>query len=169
MAKVHNYVFYGTDTFRSAYQNWKNGAPAAFGSSVKALAHRIVQGFEKEFDCYQNMFDTAQPGEFLSMVGDCYDYGTRTLFGSYVAPTALYTIPASLAIRDPKHNELLKIYPMDLSTIRGGRGLLAHLQGTTSGIEPRDDAWGYGQGKTFRTKTVLQKTYDVTFHKVIMP
>jgi nicotinamide phosphoribosyltransferase len=74
LAKVHNYVFFGTDTFRAAYQNWKNGAPAAFGSSVKALAHRIVQGFEKEADCYQNMYDTAGNNEFLSMVGDCYDY-----------------------------------------------------------------------------------------------
>lgn len=74
VAKVHNYVWFGSDTFRAAYQNWKNGAPPAFGSSVKALAHRIVQGFEKEFDCYQTMFDTAGNNEFLSMVGDCYDY-----------------------------------------------------------------------------------------------
>lgn len=74
VAKVHNYVWFGTDTFRAAYQNWKNGANPAMGSSVKALAHRIVQGFENEFDCYQNMYDTADHGEFLSMVGDCYDY-----------------------------------------------------------------------------------------------
>lgn len=74
VAKVHNYVFFGTDTFRGAYQNWKNGAPAAYGSSVKALAHRIVQGYEKEFDCYQAMYDTANNNELLSMVGDCYDY-----------------------------------------------------------------------------------------------
>jgi len=74
VAKMHNLVFYGTDTFRAAYQNWKNGAPGAQGSSVKALAHRIVQGFENEFDCYENMYNTAQDGEFLSMVGDCYDY-----------------------------------------------------------------------------------------------
>jgi nicotinamide phosphoribosyltransferase len=74
VARVHNYVFFGTDTFRAAYQNWKNGAPAAYGSSVKALAHRIVQGFQKEFDCYQTMYDTAGDNEFLSMVGDCYNY-----------------------------------------------------------------------------------------------
>lgn len=74
VAKVHNYVFFGTDTFRAAFQNWKNGAPAAYGSSVKALAHRIVQGFEKEFDCYEQMYRSASDGELLSMVGDCYDY-----------------------------------------------------------------------------------------------
>jgi len=74
VAKVHNYVFYGTDTFRGAYQSWKNGAPAGSASSVKALAHRIVQGFDKEFDCYEQMFNQSEPGEFLSMVGDCYDY-----------------------------------------------------------------------------------------------
>jgi len=74
VAKVHNYVWFGTDTFRAAFQNWKNGANPAMGSSVKALAHRIVQGFENEFDCYQHMYDKADHGEFLSMVGDCYDY-----------------------------------------------------------------------------------------------
>lgn len=74
VARVHNYVFFGTDTFRAAFQNWKNGAGPGYGTSVKALAHRIVQGFEKEFDCYQQMYDTANDGEFLSMVGDCYDY-----------------------------------------------------------------------------------------------
>jgi nicotinamide phosphoribosyltransferase len=74
VGKVHNYVFYGSDTFRGAFQNHMNGAPAPFGSSVKALAHRIVQGFDKEFDCYGYMFDTAGQNEFLSMVGDCYDY-----------------------------------------------------------------------------------------------
>ena len=74
VAKMHNYVWFGTDTFAAAYQNWKNGAPPPMGSSVKALAHRIVQGYEQEFDCYQSMYDTAQNGEFLSMVGDCYDY-----------------------------------------------------------------------------------------------
>lgn len=74
VAKVHNYVWTGTDTFRAAYQNWKNGANPVMGSSVKALAHRIVQGFEAEFDCYEQMYNTAQPGELLSMVADCYDY-----------------------------------------------------------------------------------------------
>jgi nicotinamide phosphoribosyltransferase len=74
VSKVHNYVWFGTDTFRSAYQNWKNGAPAAFGSSVKALAHRIVQGYAEEAQCYNSMYETAGGNEFLSMVGDCYDY-----------------------------------------------------------------------------------------------
>lgn len=74
VAKMHNLVFYGTDTWRAAYQNWKNGAPPAFGSSVKALAHRIVQGFENEFDCYETMYNTANNGELLSMVSDCYDH-----------------------------------------------------------------------------------------------
>lgn len=74
VGKMHNLVFFGTDTFRAAYQNWKNGAPATHGSSVKALAHRVVQAFDNEFDCYQRMYDTANNNELLSMVGDCYDY-----------------------------------------------------------------------------------------------
>lgn len=74
VAKVHNYVWFGTDTFRAAYQNWKNGANPAMGSSVNALAHRLVQGFENEFDCYRQMYEVAENGEYLSMVADCYDY-----------------------------------------------------------------------------------------------
>jgi len=74
VGKVHNYVWFGSDTFRAAYQNWKNGAPAAFGSSVKALAHRIVQGYKEETDCYNSMYDSSDGNELLSMVGDCYDY-----------------------------------------------------------------------------------------------
>lgn len=74
LGRVHNYVWFGSDTFRGAYQNWKNGAPAAYGSSVKALAHRIVQGYPEEGDCYSSMFNGAKPNELLSMVGDCYDY-----------------------------------------------------------------------------------------------
>jgi len=74
VSRVHNYVWFGTDTFRAAYQNWKNGAPAAFGSSVKALAHRIVQGYAEETDCYNTMYHSADGNELLSMVGDCYDY-----------------------------------------------------------------------------------------------
>lgn len=86
VGRVHNYVFFGTDTFRGAYQNWKNGAPAAHGSSVKALAHRIVQGFREEGDCYRKMYDTANPNELLSMVADCYDYWNA--LNQYLIPLA---------------------------------------------------------------------------------
>lgn len=87
VARVHNLVWTGTDTFRAAYQNWKNGAPPAFGSSVNALAHRIVQGFKEEGDCYRHMYNVANPGELLSMVGDCYDYWTA--LKNHLIPLAL--------------------------------------------------------------------------------
>lgn len=86
VGRVHNYVWFGTDSFRAAYQNWKNGAPPAFGSSVKALAHRIVQGYKNEGDCYHNMYESADNHELLSMVGDCYDYWNA--LDSYLIPLA---------------------------------------------------------------------------------
>ena len=42
-------------------------------SSVNALAHRNVQSFEKEFDCYKAIYDSCGDGEIISMVDDCYD------------------------------------------------------------------------------------------------
>lgn len=71
---VHLYCFLGTDTFAGAYQAWKNGAPDGVGTSVDALAHRIVQGFVEEGQCYNTIYDAAQPGDIVSMVADCYDY-----------------------------------------------------------------------------------------------
>jgi len=68
------YSFGGTDTFEAAYQAFKNGAPEGVGTSVLALAHRIVQGFETEKDCYDHMYAAANDNEILSMVADCYDY-----------------------------------------------------------------------------------------------
>lgn len=87
VGRVHNYVWFGSDTFRAAYQNWKNGAPAAYGSSVKALAHRIVQGYVNEGDCYESMYDSAGKHELLSMVGDCYDYWSA--LENHLIPLAL--------------------------------------------------------------------------------
>lgn len=87
VGRVHNYVWFGSDTFRGAFQNWKNGAPAAYGSSVKALAHRIVQGYQDEGDCYRSMYDSAKPNELLSMVGDCYDYWSA--LENHLIPLAL--------------------------------------------------------------------------------
>lgn len=71
---VHLYCFPGTDTFCGAYQAWKDGAPAGVGGSVDALAHRIVQGFVREKDCYEKIYNGCQPGDIVSMVADCYDY-----------------------------------------------------------------------------------------------
>lgn len=72
---VHLYTFAGTDTVAGAYQAWKNANErAGVAVSVDALAHRIVQSFEFEGDCYRQMYDNAKDGEILSMVSDCYNF-----------------------------------------------------------------------------------------------
>lgn len=67
--------FMGTDTFSAAYQAWQEGDKMApTGISVLALAHRNVQAYEFEGDCYRAIYDAAEDNEFLSMVADCYNY-----------------------------------------------------------------------------------------------
>ncbi len=66
-------VFGGSDTLSGAYQAWKNGnkEPGIY-TTVPALAHRNVQAYEKESDCYKTMYETSDDGAILSMVCDCY-------------------------------------------------------------------------------------------------
>lgn len=84
---VHLLCFGGTDTFAGAYQAWMNGAASYVGGSVWALAHRIVQGFVKEGDCYENIYENAPNNSIISMVADCYDYKKAVL--KYLIPLAL--------------------------------------------------------------------------------
>ena len=75
LGMAHLYTYGGTDTFSGAYQAWKNsdGTIGIF-SSVNALAHRNVQAYENEGDCYKAMYSSCGRYEFLSMVADCYNY-----------------------------------------------------------------------------------------------
>jgi nicotinic acid phosphoribosyltransferase len=74
LGMVHLYTFGGTDTFSGAYQAWKNsGESVGIFSSVNALAHRNVQSFEKEEDCYKAIYNSCKDNEIISMVDDCYD------------------------------------------------------------------------------------------------
>lgn len=74
LGMVHLYTFGGTDTFSGAYQAWKNsGEAVGIFSSVNALAHRNVQSFLKEIDCYHKIYNACGDGEIISMVDDCYD------------------------------------------------------------------------------------------------
>lgn len=84
----HGYTFPGTDTVSGAYQGWKNsGKTPGNGLSVLALAHRNVQAFLTEKQCYDHMYAMAQNGEFLSMVADCYDFYHAV--ENYLLPLAL--------------------------------------------------------------------------------
>lgn len=86
LGMIHTLCFGGTDTFQGAYQSWKNEAPSYIGGSVDALAHRIVQGFDIERDCYENMYDKAHNGAILSAVADCYSF--HNAVEKYLIPLA---------------------------------------------------------------------------------
>lgn len=69
------YIFSGTDTFSGAYQAWKNsGEQTGIASSVLALAHRNVQGYDNEEDCHRKLNSVSQDGDIDSHVADCYSY-----------------------------------------------------------------------------------------------
>lgn len=69
------YTYGGTDTCSGAYQAYKNGA-AVPGVSVKALAHRIVQGYDKEEEAYEAIYNSSKNNSINSMVADCYEFYT---------------------------------------------------------------------------------------------
>lgn len=86
VAYQHLYCFPGTDTFEAAYAAWKDGAPSYVGSSVWALAHRIVQGFVEEKECYETIYENSPNHSFISMVADCYNYYNAV--ENYILPLA---------------------------------------------------------------------------------
>lgn len=82
LGMVHLYTFGGTDTFSGAYQAWKNsGESVGVFSSVNALAHRNVQSYENENDCYEAIYNSIGDNQIASMVNDCYSakYSTRNM------------------------------------------------------------------------------------------
>jgi len=88
LGMVHLYTFGGTDTFSGAYQAWKNSSEAiGIFSSVNALAHRNVQSFEKEEDCYNAIYNSCGNNEIVSLVDDCYDAKNAVI--NYLLPLAL--------------------------------------------------------------------------------
>ncbi len=73
LGMTHLYTFGGTDTFCGAYQAWKNSNHTkGLSSSVYALAHRNVQAYDNEDGAYNALASVMQPGDFGSMVNDCY-------------------------------------------------------------------------------------------------
>lgn len=74
LGMAHLYTFGGTDTCSGAYQAWKNAGETPIGSSVNALAHRNIQAYEFEGDCYTAIYESCGNDEIISMVADCYDY-----------------------------------------------------------------------------------------------
>ena len=80
---AHLMFFNGTDTFNAAFKAWRDGVTTA-GKSIPALAHRNVQGFLKEGDCYENAYNV---GIVCSQVADCYNF--KRAVSKYLVPLAL--------------------------------------------------------------------------------
>lgn len=89
LGMAHLYTFPGTDTFSGAYQAFMNcDGKSSIGlySSVAALAHRNVQAYEFEGDCYEAIYEACGDNELISMVADCYNY--KNAVENYLLPLA---------------------------------------------------------------------------------
>ena len=74
---AHLLVFSGTDTFNAAFLARKMGAPADVGTSIHALAHRIVQGHPDEASAFQKLTEVTGKTcnvNVASYVADCYNF-----------------------------------------------------------------------------------------------
>lgn len=88
LGMYHLYTFAGTDTCAGGWQAFMNsGMTPGLSLSVNALAHRNVQAYDKEGDCYTTMYNRAGDNEILSQVGDCYNF--KRAVKKYHVPLAL--------------------------------------------------------------------------------
>jgi nicotinamide phosphoribosyltransferase len=90
LGAAHLYTFPGTDSCSGAYQAWENAGRTPIGSSVNALAHRNVQAYEFEGDCYKAIYEACGNNNFISMVSDCYDFYTANI--DHLLPLALKSV-----------------------------------------------------------------------------
>ncbi len=74
LGMAHLLVFHGTDTFNAAFAAMERGAERPTGTSILALAHRIVQGHLNEEEAYEAIFGADTNGGIASYVADCYNF-----------------------------------------------------------------------------------------------
>jgi nicotinamide phosphoribosyltransferase len=87
LGMLHFYTWTQSDTFAGGYQAWKNsGELDGVCQTINALAHRNPQAYPTEQECYNAMYEAAQPGELLSMVADVYDF--KHAVKNYLLPLA---------------------------------------------------------------------------------
>jgi nicotinamide phosphoribosyltransferase len=90
LGMAHLLSFHGTDTFNAAFRARQLGAKEPTGTSVLALAHRIVQGHDTELGAFEALMNVSKAGvPFGSYVSDCYNYDE-----------ALHKL-ATLAVKNP--------------------------------------------------------------------
>lgn len=75
LGRAHLLSFHGTDTFNAAYQARFMGAKPPTGTSILALAHRIVQGHDTEDMAFAALLNASKQGvPVASYVADCYNF-----------------------------------------------------------------------------------------------
>jgi len=166
---AHLFFFNGTDTFHAANKAFQDGVTDA-GKSILALAHRVVQSYEREEDAYENLAEQDTVGSY---VADCYDY-KRAVDQSLVGLALSY--PNSIVVARPdsgdaidnalflcrkaEENGLFKIGKFGLKDGANLRMIEGNSVNPTT-LDERDDAliaagynpfeWGlYGVGSTLR-------------------
>ena len=96
MGRAHLLFFNGTDTFNAAYSAWRDSKmkDSSVGTSILALAHRIVQSYEGpdvtdgEMKCFQNLYKVSKKyGGIASYVSDCYNFKTAVKKLTYILDT----------------------------------------------------------------------------------
>jgi nicotinic acid phosphoribosyltransferase len=92
MGETATLSFSGTDTFSGGYCAWKNSREqAGTALSLSALAHRNVESYPTEFDCFHALYESLKNGEIGSFVADCNDFykAVITKEGDVVNPKCL--------------------------------------------------------------------------------
>lgn len=58
----------------AAWSAWRASRGEINGASIRALAHRVVQGWNEEGEAFPTLFEVAGDGGFTSHVTDCYAF-----------------------------------------------------------------------------------------------
>ena len=74
LGKAHLTSHPGTDTVAAGWAALRSTEGTLNGSSIRALAHRVVQGWDREEDAFRALLEVAGDGSFTSHVTDCYDF-----------------------------------------------------------------------------------------------
>lgn len=110
MQMLHLYSWLGTDEFTGAYQAWKNANEMpGIGTSVNALAHRIVQAYDLEEDSYRTIYERSAQHEIIGMVGDTVDFFNAG--ENYILPLALRSKTednGKIVVAAPDSGDILK-------------------------------------------------------------
>lgn len=116
--------FHGTDTTNAAYSAWRMGAKRPTGTSIPALAHRIVQGHKTEDECFNQ---TAKNNEVASYVADCYNF--RSALYDKLLKLAAENKDRTIVVRPDSGDYVETVRQIVYASISAGLPNLRYIQG----------------------------------------